>query len=303
MKIPIFYNPKQSMKHMVHPVTSTWTKAIHTPDLVIQQIQEQISDQIEIKSNWTPLTVDEIAVAHDKQHVLDILEGRKPNGWGVISPESRQALPWESASFFHAALHAVQSHSIAMSPTGAFHHAEYDQVDGYCTFNGLMIAAILLKQFGFVKKVGILDMDAHYPNGTVNIMQVLKTDFIAQINWATEFKLLHGRSIGSWLNKEFYTLLQDRFSDADVLFYQAGADAHISDQSSTSTMTTGILEWRDFMVFQFAHEHHIPIVWNLAGGHVMDQELILKIHTSTFRQALAVHTLEHKLLKPPRMLS
>jgi acetoin utilization deacetylase AcuC-like enzyme len=64
------------------------------------------------------------------------------------------------------------------------HHAEYDQMGGYCYFNNCAIAAQYLSQFG---KVATLDVDFHHGNGTQHIFyennRVFTTSIHAHPDW------------------------------------------------------------------------------------------------------------------------
>src|SRR6185436_4745019 len=41
--------------------------------------------------------------------------------------------------------------------------------EGFCTFNGLVVAADALMAAGEVTRVGIVDLDLHYGNGTASL--------------------------------------------------------------------------------------------------------------------------------------
>ena len=50
-----------------------------------------------------------------------------------------------------------------------FHHAHADHGEGFCTFNGLVVAAEALWAAGAVAHVAVLDLDLHYGNGTASL--------------------------------------------------------------------------------------------------------------------------------------
>lgn len=293
-RILIFYRPEQDMTHMVDQITADQLSVIKTPYLVVQSAERFYRDtgEVQIDSDWEPLTVEEISIAHDKQYVLDILECRKANGFGFILESSAKALPYESASFYRAAEYAVKNKCMTMSPTGAFHHAGYSTACGFCTFNGLVISAMLLKKRGLVKKVGIVDMDVHYPNGTIQIIDRLKLDFIKHMCFENEYTqvLSKDKDFDRWLDT-LPQIFEQKFSDVDVIFYQAGADSHISDPAG-GILTEDQILIRDWMVFNFAKQHSIPIVWNLAGGYQRDLGTIISIHLGTFHCALMSRCIE-----------
>src|SRR4029078_1811052 len=61
----------------------------------------------------------------------------------------------------------------AAAPCSGFHHARYAQVGGFCTFNGLMVTARVLAQEARIRRVGIIDCDEHYGDGTEEIIERL----------------------------------------------------------------------------------------------------------------------------------
>src|SRR5262245_46519791 len=86
-----------------------------------------------------------------------------------------QKFPWSPALFpsvcltnggcMAAARHALRDRAAAALASG-FHHAHADHGEGFCTFNGLVVAAEALTAADEVQRVAILDLDLHYGNGT-----------------------------------------------------------------------------------------------------------------------------------------
>jgi acetoin utilization deacetylase AcuC-like enzyme len=65
----------------------------------------------------------------------------------------------------------------------------YASIGVYCTFNGLIVAAQMLARAGVVKKVGILDYDMHYGDGTDDIITTLGLDHaVVHYSAAREFR-------------------------------------------------------------------------------------------------------------------
>jgi acetoin utilization deacetylase AcuC-like enzyme len=122
------------------------------------------------------VTADDIGLAHDSDYVRGVLNGVTSNGFGNKLPEVAAALPYTSGAMVAAARAAIANGSVAVAPVSGFHHATYEHGGGYCTFNGLMVAAMMLEQEGVAEKVGILDFDQHYSNGTDDIIRYLGLD-------------------------------------------------------------------------------------------------------------------------------
>ncbi len=108
-------------------------------------------------------------VAHAAAYVDGVLDLTLPNGFGNFDARVAKSLPWTNGSFVAAAEHARRTGGVAIAPVSGFHHAEFADGGGFCTFNGLAIAAARLVKQG-VRKLGILDCDAHFGNGTEDIL-------------------------------------------------------------------------------------------------------------------------------------
>lgn len=84
------------------------------------------------------------------------------------------SLPYTSGVMLSAARAALENRYGAIAPCSGFHHAGYDFAGGYCTFNGLMVTAAVLLAEDKVRKIGILDCDQHWGNGTQDIIDRLR---------------------------------------------------------------------------------------------------------------------------------
>lgn len=278
MSIPVFYDPM-----MVAPEQSGSPSA-SKPLPVVESWRRQFPVRLE---SVVPARRDELKLAHSPAYVDAVLAGRHPNGFGNRDLAVARSLHYTVGSMLSAARYAVAHGGVAVSPSSGFHHAGYDSGGGFCTFNGLMVAAIALKQAGLVQRVGILDCDAHYGDGTDDIIAALEIDYVTH---CTGF-LLPVRS-GRWRSgglgtprmQEWLTDALDDMGDCDLVLYQAGADPHVDDPLGGYLKTEDMLR-RDEMVFAGVRA---PLVWNLAGGY---QELpqLLTLHDNTMRACVARH--------------
>lgn len=228
-----------------------------------------------------PVTVDQLALAHDRKHVVAILEGREDNGFNNRSRAVAASLPYTTGAMLAAAHHAVRHGGFAAAPCSGFHHASYRRVEGFCTFNGLMVTACALKQEGLVKRVGILDCDMHYGNGTEAILEHLGAR-----SWVRHFtagKDHHRPSQAESFLAELPKIVAT-MRDCDVVLYQAGADPHVDDPLG-GWLTTEQLRRRDAIVFTELRRLGVPAAWNLAGGYQQERDgsipKVLEIHDNT----------------------
>src|SRR5688572_8571427 len=92
-----------------------------------------------------PVSDAELCLAHDAGFVEGVLTTKDRNGFGNKSPEVAASLPYTSGAMLAAAREALRNGAVAVAPCSGFHHAHYESPGGYCTFNGLMVAAQVLK--------------------------------------------------------------------------------------------------------------------------------------------------------------
>lgn len=229
-----------------------------------------------------PVGREQIALGHERAYVDGVLDCLLPNGFRGRQKDVAESLPWTLGSFLSAARCALDNGLVACSPTSGFHHASYRSGFGYCTFNGLMVAALVLKSEGKVRRVGILDCDQHYGDGTADVINVLAIDWIDHVS--QEYDIPSDPSAKSFI-KNLPSVVES-FADCDLLLYQAGADQHVNDPLGGFLTTTELAE-RDRIVFSVAKSVGIPVVWNLAGGYQEPLELVLEIHRNTMLACIA----------------
>jgi acetoin utilization deacetylase AcuC-like enzyme len=229
-----------------------------------------------------PATLDELSAAHDRGYVSGVLEGRIRNGFGNTRPEVAATLPYTTGAMLTAARWVLSNGSVAAAPCSGFHHAGFARADGFCTFNGLMVTAIALHAEGLVRRVGILDFDQHYGDGTDEILETLGIDWVRHVTagerrWTPAEVPSFMAAIEPWI---------EAMADCDLLLYQAGADPHIDDPLG-GWLTTDELRERDRRVFRAAQARGLAVVWNLAGGYQKPLRKVLDIHDNTARECVA----------------
>lgn len=262
--IPVFYSPAMcadSLSFSPSPakpaaVVDAWSK-LDIPISVIEPI---------------PLHRREIYRAHDEGYVDDVLAGQRNNGFGNRSRSIAATLRHTNGSMLEAVRRALFNGIGAVSPSSGFHHAHHARGCGFCTFNGLMIAALALSP---TMRVGILDCDHHYGDGTDDIIKQVGVKNIEHV------------SLGGcpYKAEDYLDYLARRMLDlsrCDIVLYQAGADSHKDDPLGGHLTTEQLFE-RDRIVFEQLRERNIPVAWNLAGGYQKDFSKVIEIHTNTMK--------------------
>lgn len=141
-----------------------------------------------------------------------------------------------------------------------------------------MVAAMALHASGEAKRVGILDFDQHYGDGTDPIIDRMCVDWIDHFSAGRHFHFQ--AEAGRFLSS--IPELVAGMKRCDVILYQAGADPHIDDPLG-GWLTTQQLFERDQLVFETAAGLSIPVAWNLAGGYQTPLRKVLEIHDNMMR--------------------
>ena len=276
--IPVFY--KTEMNAQVRSTSPSAGK----PRLVVEDwIKKKLA--IDIKG-FIAATIEDLKTVHRPSYVDGVFNGTKPNGFGTNHREVADSTLWTVGSMLAATDYVIANGGVACSPTSGFHHARYSSGGGFCTFNGLMVATKkAISRYG-IERVGIVDCDWHFGDGTADIIE---TD--------PSFKDVAHMTIGGWQHvhagAEYVYHIQKQlkrsFKKCELILYQAGADPH-KDDPLGGVMTNRQLKERDTIVFEFCKEHGIPLVWNLAGGYQKDANggipKVLAIHRATMRECI-----------------
>jgi acetoin utilization deacetylase AcuC-like enzyme len=270
--IDVYYSPKQVScpdSTSPSPRKPAWVVA----DWIARGLPIGIFEPI-------PASRAQLALAHSQKYVDGILSCELMNGFRSRQKDVAESLTWTCGSLLSAAHGALGNGLVACSPTSGFHHAGVESGYGYCTFNGLMVTALTLKAEGKVARVGILDCDQHYGDGTAEIMAALRLDWIRHVSQ----EHLNPADAGPFIDK--LPELVRGFANCDLLIYQAGADPHVNDPLG-GFLTTEELAERDRIVFSVAKSVGVPVVWNLAGGYQEPVARVLEIHRNTIAACVA----------------
>jgi acetoin utilization deacetylase AcuC-like enzyme len=261
-----------------------------------------------------PATEDELRLVHTVEYI-DAVQTGIPRALA-----ESQKFPWSPDLFpsvcltngacVAAARQALREGATAALASG-FHHAHTDHGEGFCTFNGLVIAAEVLKNESKIARIAILDLDLHYGNGTaalaaerpyVTALSIYGNDYQANVPYRDVTVCRHedgpnhfsvplpsecdGQRLNQILDQYLPSLLQN--GKPDLLLYQAGADPLRDDPYSPLALSQVDLLERDRRVFEFCRKHLLPVAWVLAGGYSRDIAKVVEVHLNTFRAAQSV---------------
>lgn len=123
----------------------------------MQAIMEQIAPHVELVEP-EPASKDAILAAHSQAHVDWVL------GRGLYTIAALAA----GGALLAAELSLEAPAFALIRPPG--HHASRDSAWGYCYFNNMAVTLLAMKRRGKCKRAFVLDIDLHYGDGTVNIL-------------------------------------------------------------------------------------------------------------------------------------
>jgi len=277
---PIFYDPRQSVDGV-----DSYSPSAGKPAAFMEQLKRTT-----IQRSFSPVSKEDLYRVHSRSYVDDVFSGAIVNGFECRDDRVPQACLWTIGSMYSAARHVTATGGIACSPTSGFHHAGYNFGGGFCTFNGLAVsAAMLIEEFYEYDpsfKVGILDCDFHFGDGTQDIIK--NNPALTQcVVHHTSGQFFHDRGDAD----EFFMWLEESIADlnrqqCDVVLYQAGADMHIDDPLG-GFLDDAEMRQRDRTVFR---KINTGIAWNLAGGYRKPRKdgsnPVIETHLNTLAESI-----------------
>lgn len=245
----------------------------------------------------TPASRDELLLVHEAEYVDAVLTGEPLELAGsqgfTWDPGLATAVCASTGGARDAVLAAWGGQTGAGSLSSGLHHARAGGGAGYCTFNGLVVAALAAQSAG-AQRVAILDFDAHCGGGTASLIlgrSGIEQHDVSVIGFDSYTETPNARlvmSSGSTYLDDIAEMLASIPDPEriDVAIYNAGMDPH-ERAGGVSGITTEVLAEREDRVFSWAAERGVPTAWVLAGGytHGMDLEELAGLHRLTAEAA------------------
>ncbi len=192
-----------------------------------------------------------------------------------------------------AALTALRTGENSGSLSSGLHHARATSGSGYCTVNGLIVAARAAHNAG-AARIMILDLDAHCGGGTASSISDIpgceqldiSVNFFDSYTPQTNTKLVtaDGRDYLAVVERELNAVQAP--SGIDLVLYNAGMDPH-ENAGGVRGITTSVIHERERMVFEWAASQGVPVAWVLAGGYTVGMQMkeLAELHLLTARVA------------------
>ena len=243
-----------------------------------------------------------LALAHDRTYVDQVLAADAPpeveRRIGLpITPAMALRTRTSCAATVLAGRLALER-GIACTTAGGSHHARRDGGRGFCVFNDVAVAALVLHAAGEIGTAAVIDCDVHQGDGTADILRDVAF-FTCSIHATRNYpadKVPSDLDVG----------LPDGVDDAgymevlrahvpglldhvrpDIVFYNAGVDPHREDKLGRLSLTDAGLAARDAYVIGEARRRGIPVVGVIGGGYSDDVDALARRHAGLHRAAAA----------------
>lgn len=248
-----------------------------------------------------PLTRGHVAEVHDAEYAQAVETG-KPRSLAESQGFGWDAGLWPMVLASNggavAAACAALDIGVAGSLSSGLHHAAYGSGAGFCTFNGLVIAAKAALA-SRAKSVLILDLDAHCGGGTASLIvgdsRIRQYD-VSVSSYDSYPNSEQSRLIMVETSSEYLPAVRRALDEADrqgasfdLCLYNAGMDP--SEDCSTggqTGITQDILAERERLVFEWCNARQLPIAFVLAGGYIgsrLDESGLVALHRLTLSAA------------------
>jgi acetoin utilization deacetylase AcuC-like enzyme len=247
-----------------------------------------------------PLTEADLLDVHDVAYVTAVRTGTpawlaSSNGF-TWDPGLWRMVLASNGGAVAAALRALQTGGVAGSLSSGLHHARRSGGAGFCTFNGLALAAKRALAAG-ARSILILDLDAHCGGGTADILA--DEPGVVQIDIAVSafdrYRPRDGWSLDVIGDAAAYLpTLRRRLDDLDatefdLVIYNAGMDPfERCSIGGLSGLTRDVLAERETTVFDWCRSNRLPAAFVLAGGYVnagFTQQELVDLHRLTIAAA------------------
>jgi acetoin utilization deacetylase AcuC-like enzyme len=244
---------------------------------------------------------DWLKLAHDPAYVDQVIACAVPPkiereiGFPIGERVSRRAQLAAGGTVLAARL-ALAS-GIACNTAGGSHHARYEHGAGFCTFNDVAVAALVLIAEGLASNILIVDLDVHQGDGTADILAREPRAFTFSMHGERNYParkiasdldvaLPDGTGDAAYLGRlgEILPVLS-RAAAWDIVLYNAGVDPHAEDRLGRLALSDGGLRARDRMTIGHFRERGIPVCGVIGGGYSRDIAALAARHAILFEVA------------------
>lgn len=248
-----------------------------------------------------PAEPEVLGLAHAPEWVEAVLGGKlapaaeRRLGLPVTPPLAARARAAAGGTILAARL--ALEYGLACNTAGGSHHAFREGGAGFCVFNDVAVASLLLIAEGRVGRVLILDLDVHQGDGTAAILaaepRITTISVHCRCNYparkqASSLDVALDPGTG---DRPYLELLAGllpgllRRTAPDLVFYNAGVDPHRADRLGRLALTDRGLAERDRLVLETCRAAGVPVATVIGGGYDDDLAALAGRHALLFEVA------------------
>lgn len=234
-----------------------------------------------------------LADVHTLAYMNAVVEGESIAGSNWFPPKAEVVYNWASShvgGMMSAVAECLVDDGNHGTLSSGFHHAKPNSGNGYCTFNGLAVAAgravrVLREVDGVDPCVAILDVDAHMGGGTHACVGSYPNIVLADVS-TNSFDLWHPSAdrhriwfadADTYLDQVETACRFVIAQDPSVVLYNAGMDPY------DDGVPADVLRRREELVAGMMADAKIPVAWCLAGGYTdqLSRDELVGLHRHT----------------------
>ncbi|WP_434626863.1 histone deacetylase family protein [Chromobacterium sp. CV08] len=266
--------------------------------LLAERVAVWAAPWMEVAAAATPY---ELARAHDPDYVAAVEDG------SLDARAQREiGLPWSpqlaersrrSVGATIAASRTALQQGCGVNLAGGTHHACRDGGAGFCVFNDIAVAALLMLDEALARRVLVIDLDVHQGDGTAAIaagepriftfsMHGERNFPFRRVAGSLDIDLPDGTGDAAYLDT-LRDALPRVFAAArpDLVFYLAGADPYRGDRLGRLALSFEGLAARDRLVMEACRRHDTALVVAMGGGYADPIADTVTIQAETVRLA------------------
>ncbi|OHX15549.1 histone deacetylase, partial [Chromobacterium sphagni] len=228
-------------------------------------------------------STNELAQAHDPAYIDAVMQGTLD-----ARLQREIGLPWSpqlaerscrSVGATVAASRSALLDGCGVNLAGGTHHAGRQHGSGFCVFNDVAVAALLMLSEDRARRVLVIDLDVHQGNGTAAITADEPRVYTFSMHGARNFPFRRSASSldidlpDGTGDARYLSILADALprlfaeSAPDLVFYLAGADPYRGDRLGRLALSREGLARRDRMVMEACRRYDAALVLTMAGGY------------------------------------
>ena len=268
-------------------------------DLVLRALAESGDLERADVLHAEPASRADLLLAHTPEYLADLAELRITRRTACselpLTAEVVRAYAYAAGGTTLAAREALRR-TMAVNVGGGFHHAFADLASGFCYLNDLVIAVLVLRRDGMIRRAAVVDCDLHQGNGTAHLCRDLPEVFTFSIHQENLYPVKEQSDLDIGLDngtgdEEYMERLAEGLDrvwahEPEIVLYQAGADPFEDDQLGALKLTLAGLETRDRLVLEGCDRRGIPAVVTLGGGYARRLSDTVRIHARTCQIAI-----------------